>query len=70
MGKRLRLLGCFLVFLVVSGSSLFSLRVLESGSDQVGCSDSGSVGLVASDDHCRLWGMGSNSLLVRAVFVH
>jgi pimeloyl-ACP methyl ester carboxylesterase len=62
MSKQLRLLGCFLVFLVVSGSALFSFRVLvESGLDQAGYSDSGNVGLVVVDDQCRLWGMVSSS---------
>jgi hypothetical protein len=62
MGKQFRLLGCFLVFLVVSGSVLFSFRVwVESGSDQAGYSGSGNVGFAAVDDHCRLWGMVSYS---------
>ena len=62
MSKQLGLLGFFLVFLVVSGSFLLSFRFLvENGSDQVRHFDSGNVGLVAVDDHCRLWGMVSQS---------
>ena len=63
MNKQLKLVACFLVFLLVSGSAFFSFFVLvESGSSQVGNSSSGSiVDLVDVDDQCRMWGMVSSS---------
>ncbi len=58
MNKQLKLLACFLIFLVFSGSAFVSLCVLvRSGSSQVGNSDSDSL----IDDQCRMWGMVSPS---------
>jgi hypothetical protein len=60
MNKQLKLLTCFLVFLLVSCSISCVLLVIDLS--QVGNSHSDSiVDLVDVDDRCRMWGMVSSS---------